>query len=120
VTLFILFIPPLSKKADYILGRRDAGASNGTINRELSVIKKAFNLGIQKRIISDRPNISLLEENNVRKGFFEREQYESIRKHLPDWVKPVTDFAYITGWRKSEILSLQWLLTFRIFRVYRW
>ncbi len=61
-----------------------------------------------QRIVSDRPHISLLEEDNVRQGFFEREQYESIRKHLPEWVQPVTDFAYITGWRKSEILSLQW------------
>jgi integrase len=93
---------------DYILQRKGEGASNATINRELVTIKRAFNLGIQKRIVSDRPHIAMLEEDNVRQGFFEREQYEAIRKHLPEWVQPVADFAYITGWRKSEILSLQW------------
>jgi integrase len=50
----------------------------------------------------------VLEEDNVRQGFFEREQFVSIRKHLPEWVQPVADFAYVTGWRKSEILGLQW------------
>ena len=93
---------------NYILHRRNEGAGNATINRELSTMKRAFSLGIQKRIVSDKPHISLLEEDNVRQGFFEREQYESIRKHLPEWVKPATDFAFITGWRKSEILGLQW------------
>ena len=92
----------------YVLHRRNEAASNGTINRELSTIKRAFTLGIQKRIVSDKPHISLLQEADPRQGFFEREQYEAIRKHLPEWVRPVTDFAYITGWRKSEILSLQW------------
>jgi integrase len=93
---------------DYILQRRNEQASNATINRELCTIKRAFSLGIQKRIVSDRPHISLLEEDNVRQGFFEREQFESVRKHLPAWVQPVADFAYVTGWRRSEIISLQW------------
>jgi site-specific recombinase XerD len=93
---------------DYIIiMRRSEDASNATINRELVTIKRAFNLEMQKRIVSDRPHITMLEEDNVRQGFFEREQYDSIRKHLPEWVQPVADFAYVTGWRKSEILSLQ-------------
>jgi integrase len=93
---------------DYILQRRQDGASNATINRELVTIKRAYNLGIQKKIVSDRPHITMLAEDNVRQGFFEREQYDSLRKHLPSYIQPVADFAYITGWRKSEILSLQW------------
>jgi integrase len=93
---------------DYILHRKSENASNATVNRELVTIKRAFNLAIQKKIVSDRPHISLLEEDNVRQGFFEREQFEAIRKFLPAWVQPVADFAYVTGWRRSEILSLQW------------
>jgi hypothetical protein len=43
---------------DYVLLRKDENASNATINRELVTIKRAFNLGIQKRIVSDRPHIT--------------------------------------------------------------
>ena len=55
------------------------------------------------------PRIKKLKENNVRKGFFERDQYEAVRRHLPEYARPVVTFAYITGWRvRSEVLPLQW------------
>ena len=49
-----------------------------------------------------------LRENNVRKGFFEREEFVAVRTALPDEIKPVVTFAYWTGCRKGEILDLQW------------
>jgi integrase len=56
-----------------------------------------------------RPKIKLLDEDNVRQGFFEPEQFESVLKHLPEDLHPVVTFAYITGWRvKSEALPLEW------------
>jgi integrase len=54
-----------------------------------------------------RPAFSLLREQNVRKGFFERNQFDSVVAHLPDALRPVVAFAYITGWRiNSEVLPL--------------
>jgi integrase len=51
----------------------------------------------------------MLKENNVRKGFFERDQFESIRAFLPEHLRPVVTFAYSTGWRiKSEVMALRW------------
>ena len=50
----------------------------------------------------------MLREDNVRRGFFEREQFEAVKRHLPEALQPVATFAYITGWRKREILGLQW------------
>jgi integrase len=54
------------------------------------------------------PHIEMPRENNARRGFFEREQFESVRAHLPEYARPPATFAYLTGWRlKSEILPLQ-------------
>jgi integrase len=42
-------------------------------------------------------------------GFFEREQYLSVLRHLPTSMQPVVTFAFVTGWRiNSEVLRLQW------------
>lgn len=85
-----------------------APAANATINRELAILKRAFTLAMQGGKVMQRPHIPMLQERNVRQGFFEREQFEAVRKPLSDDVAPVATFAYLTGWRKSEILALQW------------
>jgi len=54
------------------------------------------------------PFIPTLKENNVRKGFFEHEEFLSLRVALPEHLKPVLTFGYTLGWRFGEIMSLTW------------
>jgi integrase len=85
------------------------GASNAEINRELAILKRACRLAVQGGTLMRAPHIPMLEERNVRQGFFEREAFETLRSHLPAAVQPVVTFAYLTGWRvPSEVLTLQW------------
>jgi integrase len=52
---------------------------------------------------------TMLRENNIRTGFFERERYEAIRTHLSEPAQVVTDTSYITGWRiPTELLTRRW------------
>lgn len=93
----------------YIDRRQNEEASNGTINRELAAIKRAFSLAAQAGKIMTRPYIPMLKENNVRTGFFEPEQFQSVRNKLSEDIQVVVTFAYITGWRiYSEVLPLPW------------
>ena len=93
----------------YIAHRQKERAVNGTINRELGALKRMYSLALTAGKLHQAPNIPHLREDNVRTGFFDREQFEAVRRHLPDYARPVVTFAYITGWRlKSEILPLQW------------
>jgi integrase len=90
----------------YIKNRRENGRATGTINRELSALKRMFSLVAKKGIAC--PDIPKLPENNVRSGFFEPQEFFKLREALPDYLKPVLTIAYHTGMRKEEILSLTW------------
>jgi integrase len=86
-----------------------AGVSNGEINRELTALKRMFNLAIQVGKLLQKPHIPFLREDNVRVGFFERDQFLAVLPRLPEPVQPASTSAYITGWRiDSEVLSLEW------------
>ena len=91
------------------MARRAAKASNGEINRELSLIKRGYSLAIKDRQITSRPYIQMLAEAPPRVGFFEPAQHAAVLQHLPPDLRPVIIFAYICGWRiDSKILPLQW------------
>lgn len=93
----------------YITKRQEEGAANGTINRELSTLKRMFSLAIAAEKMHRAPMIKLLREDNVRKGFFEKEHLGAVRQFLPPYLRGPIGFAYVTGWRiKSEVLPLRW------------
>jgi integrase len=79
------------------------GYSNATVNRGIALLKRAFNLA---RI--PFPKIQKLKENNVRKGFVDEEQFFALSERLPVHQRPLALFAFETGCRKGEILSLKW------------
>jgi integrase len=92
----------------YIKKRLDEEVVNGTINRELTLLKRAYNLGRMDGVIQVVPHIPLLPENNVRQGFLTEEQAHKVAgcavSHLQDFIL----FAFYSGWRKGEIMSLTW------------
>jgi integrase len=90
----------------YVAARLKEGAANATINRELAALRRAFHLALKAGKVGARPELSLLHENNVRKGFFDEEQFSALLAHLPEALQSVIRTAYITGWRvHSEILT---------------
>jgi integrase len=55
------------------------------------------------------PHIPELDEDNVRTNFLDDDMMATIGTLLPEALRPVIRFAYITGWRvASEILPLTW------------
>ncbi|MGH7961903.1 MAG: tyrosine-type recombinase/integrase [Candidatus Binatia bacterium] len=93
----------------YITNRQEEGASNAEINRELSTLRRGFNLALQAEKILRMPHFPRLQESAPRAGFFEEKEFNVVLQHLPACLQPPMSFAYLTGWRcRSEILSLQW------------
>lgn len=79
-----------------------------TVNNELAALKRMFTLGIRAEKVARRPYIQVLEARNTRTGFFEEPEFRAVRDQLHEDVKPLVEFAYLTGWRIGEILPLQW------------
>jgi integrase len=88
------------------LGETAKTVKPSTVNYELAMLRRGFRLG--KRRVSAVPEIKRLEVDNARKGFFEPEQFRAVLRHLPEHLIPVARAAYVTGWRKGELLSRQW------------
>jgi len=94
---------------EYQLHRKQEGAEPATINRETSALARMFTLVIKAGKLSWRPSFpDRLEESQPRQGFFEVSEYQAIREHLPAAYQDVLDFAYLSGWRRSEITGLTW------------
>ena len=72
------------------------------------MLKRAFTIARKNGQHTGRLEYILGAVDNARQGFFERAEFEAVRAELPEALRPVMTFAYLTGWRKREILNLRW------------
>jgi integrase len=94
--------------AKYIAERQAAEMANGSINRELSALKRAFSIAVQQDRLSGAPYIKLLAESTPRQGFVRPGDLDRLVSHLPADLWDYARFAYATGARKDAIASLVW------------
>jgi integrase len=92
----------------YVRQRQQEGAANGSINRELAALKRAFTLATRAGRLRSAPHIPLLEENNSRRGFIDHGNFLALRDGLPAHLKDPVTFLYLSGWRVSEMRTLEW------------
>jgi integrase len=93
---------------EYAKKRLSEGVTAGTVNRDLGVLSRLFTLALQASRLRRRPYIPRLPEGQPRQGFMEHSEYIAVRKNLPTDHQDVLDFGYLTGWRRGEIMSLEW------------
>jgi integrase len=94
----------------YVEDRRVAGASDATINRELSIIRRGFKLGEREDppLVRRVPHIIKLDEDNARQGFIQDGQYRVLLAALPEHLKCLLVVGYHCGNRLGELRKLQW------------
>jgi integrase len=92
----------------YVQQRQAAGAAPATINRELATLSRMLRLAYRGGKLLRVPPIEKLKEAAPRQGFFERDQYEAVRRHLRPDLQVVAAIEYAFGWRaQSEVLPLE-------------
>ena len=92
----------------YMAARQRAGRKPSTINREISILRFAFRLGYENDLVPRMPVIKNLPNLAVRNEFFTRSEIDSLLPCLPEYLRDVVLFGFLTGWRKGEITGLRW------------
>ena len=92
----------------YMAAMQREGRKAETINREIAVLRFAFRLGYRHDLVARVPAITLLPQYGVRNEFFTRAEIDTLLPCLPDYLRDVVLFGFLTGWRKGEIIGLQW------------
>jgi site-specific recombinase XerD len=82
--------------------RREQGAVRATINRELSIIKRAFNLALESTPpkVKTVPYIPMQEESNTRTGFLKEKEYSRLASECAKvalWLRALLAVAYNFG-----------------------
>ena len=95
--------------SDYLDARVAGGAALATACYELAMLRRGFRLAVKRELLPARPEFPVLTvENNVRQGFFEEGEFRALCEALPAHLIPVAQFAFLTGWRREEIIGLTW------------
>jgi integrase len=97
--------------SEYKVVRNDEGAAPASVNRELSMLSKAFNLAVREwEWLKDNPvsRVPKDKENNERDRWLTVEEEKRFFDNCPERLSEIVIFALNTGLRQGELLSLQW------------
>jgi integrase len=92
----------------YIATRMEEGAAPSTVQKEMAALKRMFRLSEQSGHLSQIPHIPVPQPRNTRTNFIDEGDLERLVGALPEHLRPVIQFAAVTGWRLAEITNLKW------------
>jgi len=97
--------------SQYKVLRKGEGAKPASVNRELAVLSKAFNLAVKEwEWLPHKPfsEISYEKENNKRDNWLAEDEEQRLLENCPQWLREIVVFNLNTGLRQDELLSLEW------------
>jgi integrase len=98
--------------AEYVAKRDGEGAALATVNRELALLRCAFNLGKEAtpRKVANVPKFPIRAEHNTRTGFLADADYDKLAAACTArglWLRTRLEVGYQFGWRASELRLLR-------------
>lgn len=97
--------------AAYRVQRREAGAAPATVNKELGLVRHAFNVAIREWEwcrVNPVSQLKLEPEHNQRDRWLTDEEEGRLLGVSPPWLQEIILFALHTGLRQGEVLALSW------------
>jgi integrase len=92
----------------YIEARLAEDYAPASVNRQTGLLAEALRLAHRRGILTNVIAVRRLPERNARQGFLERAELDQVVAALPDYLQDFTRVAYLTAWRRGELVSLRW------------
>lgn len=95
----------------YKVLRKDECAAPASINKELFMLSKAFNLTVKEwEWLKENPVSKVPKEKvyNERDRWLTKDEEKKVLENSPEWLRDIISFALNTGLRQDELLSLEW------------
>jgi integrase len=90
----------------YKTDRLAAKAAKGTINHELAMLRRMFSLARKAGLIPNPLSTEMFSLNNARQGFCDPADFARLLAALPEHLKGLVEFLYLTSWRPNEVRTL--------------
>ena len=97
--------------ARYKVHREQENAAPASINHELALAKRIYNLGLKEwGWVRDNPftKVSMEKVHNERVRYLTNAEYQALLNVCDDWLRPIVITAVNTGMRKNNLLTLTW------------
>jgi excisionase family DNA binding protein len=91
--------------------RLKSGKARSTINRDLALMKKMYNVAINEGLVTDNPVRKVKfysEADNVKEQILSPEEEERLLAAAPGHLRSILIIALNTGMRWGEIVGLEW------------
>ena len=101
----------IKKRKDEIFGKlKPKNPSNATINRELALLRSAFNLAAKSTPakVTRVPHFPMLKESAPRGGYLKDEQYLKLSAETAKvglWLRAMFEVAVTYAWRRGEVVQ---------------
>ncbi|GBD38340.1 Putative defective protein IntQ [bacterium HR37] len=94
----------------YKARRKAQGRKPETINKELGVLRRMFNLALERKLITKNPiqGIKLVKVQKYLPRVLTEEEFKRLYQSASPHFKPILLCAYLTGMRRGEIAKLKW------------
>ncbi len=84
---------------------------NGTIVKELNVLKSIFHWAIAAEKLAHNPTVGVkgpkIDPGRVR--YLQPTELRAVLLECPAWLQPIAGLLAFTGCRRSEVLNLRWM-----------
>jgi integrase len=94
---------------EYAAKRRTSGAARATVAYEKAILRRAFNLAVEKGVLGVPLRIKVEKVDNARSGFFSPGDFAALVVEIRDPVlRRYLRAKHLLGWRDNELKRLLW------------